>query len=126
MDDRILLRGIRVGARHGVSDEERTREQQFEIDLECSTDAGAAARTDDLSATIDYARLRAAAVSAITGSSYRLLETVAERVAQAILAELRPRWVRVRITKLAPEGLGIPASVEIVRGEVAAPRSAPR
>jgi 7,8-dihydroneopterin aldolase/epimerase/oxygenase len=125
VDDRILLRGIRVRARHGVSEEERSREQEFEIDLECSTDADAAARTDELAATIDYARLRAVAIAAITGGSYRLLETVAERIAHAILAELRPRWVRVRVTKLMPEGVGTPASVEILRGEVVARRSAP-
>lgn len=46
----------------------------------------------------------------------------------AILEELHPGWVRVRVTKLRPEGLGVPASVEIMRG-LAAPvpafRSAP-
>ncbi len=116
MGDRILLRGIRVHARHGVTDEERSRDQEFEVDLECGVDAAAAARTDELADTIDYSRLRSIAIRAVTEGSYRLLETVAERVAQAVLAELQPRWVRVRITKLAPGGVPEPASVEIERG----------
>lgn len=116
MGDRILLRGIRVRARHGASDAERSREQDFEIDIECGIDAAAAARTDDLADTVDYARLRSIAISTVTGGSYRLLETVAERVAQAVLAELRPPWMRVRVTKIAPGGASEPASVEIERG----------
>jgi dihydroneopterin aldolase len=125
MVDRIILKGIRVSGRHGVSAEERADAQEFEIDLACSTDATAAARSNELSATVDYARLSRIAVSVATGGSYRLLETLAERIAQAILSELRPSWLRVRVTKLAPEGVGGPASVEIERGSWAIASSAP-
>lgn len=125
MVDRIVLSGIRVTARHGVSEEERSRPQEFELELSCSTDARAAARADDLGSTIDYVRLREVAVAAAQAGPYRLLETLAERVAGAILAELRPRWVRVRVTKLRPEGVGVPASVEVERGEGAAATGAP-
>jgi dihydroneopterin aldolase len=114
--DRIVLRGIRVAARHGVTDAERSQAQDFEFDVSCSTDARAAARADDLTATIDYVRLRDLVVATATASSYRLLETLAERTAQAILEQLGPRWVRVRVTKLRPDSLGIPASIEIERG----------
>ncbi|MGH2377696.1 MAG: dihydroneopterin aldolase [Candidatus Limnocylindria bacterium] len=113
--DRIVLSGIRVTARHGVSDEERARAQEFEIDVSCSTDARAAARADDLAATIDYVRLRDLVVTVATRNSYRLLETLADRIAVAILDELHPAWVRVRVTKLRPAGLGLPASVEVER-----------
>lgn len=129
MVDRIVLSGIRVQGRHGVSDEERSRPQDFELDLTCSTDARAAARDDVIGTTIDYVRLRDVAVAVAAGSSYRLIETLAERIASAILDELHPRWVRVRVTKLRPEGVGVPASVEIERGAApsaaAALRSAP-
>ena len=127
MVDRIVLSGIRVQARHGVSDEERSHPQEFEMELSCSTDARAAARDDEITRTVDYVHLRDVAVAVATGSSFRLLETLAERIASAILDELHPSWVRVRVTKLRPEGVGVPASVEIERGDAApgAFRSAP-
>jgi dihydroneopterin aldolase len=114
--DRIILKGIRVTARHGVSDEERARAQEFVIDVTCSTDARAAARTDDLAATVDYVRLRDVVVAAATGSPVRLIETLADRIAQAVLDELHPAWTRVRVTKLRPGRLEVPASVEVDRG----------
>jgi len=122
--DRVVLNGIRVQARHGVSDEERSHAQEFEIDLACSTDARAAATSDDLGATIDYSRLKAIAVEVATSGPYHLLETLAERIARAIIDELGPAWLRVRVTKLRPPGVGVPASVEIERGAGIA-RSAP-
>lgn len=125
MVDRIVLSGIRVTARHGVSDEERARPQEFEIDLSCATDARAAARTDELQATVDYSRLREIAVAVATGGPYHLIETLAERIARAIGDELGPRWMRVRVTKLHPPGVGAAATVEIERGGGAIAPSAP-
>lgn len=117
MVDRIVLSGIRVQARHGVSDEERSSPQEFELELSCSTDARAAARDDEIANTVNYVQLHDIAVAVATGSSFRLLETLADRIASAILDELRPSWVRVRVTKLRPEGLGVPASLEVERGQ---------
>ena len=114
--DRIVLRGIRATGRHGVSDDERATPQDFEVDLSCAVDAREAARTDDLASTIDYRRSKAIVVSEIEDRSYRLIESLAEGIARRILIELRPRWVRLKVTKLRPGSLGIPASVEIERG----------
>lgn len=124
MVDRIVLNGIHVQARHGVSDEERSRAQEFQIDLACSTDACAAVASDDLSVTVDYSRLKEIAVEVASGGPYRLLETMAERIAAAIIDELGTAWLRVRVTKLRPPGVGLPASVEIERG-AGVGRSAP-
>ena len=55
-------------------------------------------------------------MAAASGTSYRLLETVADRIASVVLDELHPKWIRVRVTKLKPAGLGVPASFEVERG----------
>lgn len=124
--DRIVLSGIRALGRHGVADEERRHPQGFEVELACSTDARAAASVDDIGATIDYVRLRDIAVAEVEGPSCRLLETLAERIARRILDDVRPAWVRVRVTKLRPPGMGSPASVEVERWRPGVPlRSAP-
>lgn len=124
MVDRIVLSGIRVQARHGVSDAERSRPQELEIELGCAIDARRAARADEIADTISYVDLRDIAVSVATGSSFRLLETLAERIASQVLDRLHPSWVRVRVTKLRPEGVGVPASIEIERRADAVPASA--
>jgi dihydroneopterin aldolase len=108
--DRIVLSGIRAWGRHGVSEDERVRAQEFEVELACAVDAAEAARVDDMAATVDYRRLRAIAVEEMENSSYRLLETLAEHIASRVLGELGTTWVRVKVTKLR-----IPASVEIER-----------
>lgn len=113
--DRIVLTGIRALGRHGVHDEERRHPQGFEVEIACSTDASAAAAADDIGATIDYVRLRDIAVAEIEGPSCRLVETLAERIARRILDEVGPAWVRARVTKLRPPGMGSPASVEVER-----------
>lgn len=115
VDDRILLSGLRLEGRHGVEADERARPQHFEVAIECSTDARAAAERDALEATLDYRRLRDIAAEVIEGPSRVLVETLADMIASRIVAELAVRWVRVRVTKIAPPGLGAGASVEVER-----------
>lgn len=115
MEDRIVLSGLRIDGRHGATAEERAGPQPFEVRIECPTDASAAARRDDLSATVDYRRLRDIAVEVITGPSRSLVETLADEIAGRVVSECAVRWARVRVTKVAPPGLGASASVEVER-----------
>lgn len=115
MDDRILLTGLRLMGRHGVSADERARPQPFEVAMECGADARAAAERDDIGATLDYRRLREIAAAVIEGPSRALVETLADEIAARIVAECGVPWTRVRVTKLAPPGLDASASVEVER-----------
>ncbi|HEX2699518.1 MAG TPA: dihydroneopterin aldolase [Acidimicrobiales bacterium] len=99
--DVIELRGLRVLARHGCLPEEREREQPFEVDLDVHVDLSVPGRSDDLDDTLDYGAVVAAAVVA-AGPPSKLLEHVAERVAQAVLADSRVTAVTVAIRKLRP------------------------
>ena len=64
--DRITLRGLRVFGYHGVLDTERQDGQEFIVDAVLWLDTRAAATTDDLDLTANYAALadRLAAVVA--------------------------------------------------------------
>ena len=53
--DRISLIGLRVFGRHGVLDHERRDGQEFVVDAVLWLDTRAAAATDDLALTVDYA-----------------------------------------------------------------------
>jgi dihydroneopterin aldolase len=100
--DRIELRGLRLVCAVGVPDVERARPQPVEIDLDVVVAVAGAAAGDDLSGTADYATALDAVAGAVTGSSYRLLESLAEAVAAAVLADPRVEEVTVALRKLQP------------------------
>ena len=84
--DRITLTGLRVRAHHGVFDFEREQGQDFVIDVIAWLDLGAAARGDELAATVHYGELAEAVTHAVASDPVDLIETVAERVARVVLS----------------------------------------
>jgi dihydroneopterin aldolase len=85
--DRISLTGLRVIARHGVHEAERRDGQEFVIDAVLWLDTRPAAAGDDLTRTVDYGAL-ADRLAVLAGDPpVQLIETLAERLAAACLAE---------------------------------------
>jgi len=102
MADRIELRGLRLMGIHGALAEEQGRPQPFEADLDVEVDLAAAARSDDLSDTLDYAALVEAMVRVVGSERYVLLESLAERMAEVVMADEGVRAVTIAIRKLRP------------------------
>ncbi len=100
--DVIQLRGLRALGRHGVLPEERDRAQPFEVDLDVEADLRAAGRSDEVSDTIDYGALAALVGAVLEGERCALLERLAERIAESVLADGRVRSVTVTVRKLRP------------------------
>lgn len=84
--DRIVVTGIRGHGRHGVFDHERRDGQEFAVDVELEVGTTAAAHSDDLADTVDYGQVAIAVHALIVGEPVDLVETLAERVADACLA----------------------------------------
>jgi 7,8-dihydroneopterin aldolase/epimerase/oxygenase len=102
--DRILVRGLRVQATHGVLPAEQERSQPFSIDLELRVDLAASAQSDRLEDTVDYGRVAECAVAVVSaGPPRQLIESLAGRVAAAVL-DVDPRIEDVTVTlrKLQP------------------------
>jgi dihydroneopterin aldolase len=97
--DRIQLQGMSFQGRHGVRAAERERSQEFKVDLEVDCDLNRPGRTDRLEDTIDYTRLRAITREVIEGESVNLLETLAARIADRVLALPQVVGVSVRVAK---------------------------
>lgn len=97
--DRIAVTGVQVFAHHGVLQSERDFGQTFIIDFTVSADLAAAGASDDLTQTLDYAQLTNQAVAAIKTDPVDLIETLAERVAAALLEHPLARAVEVTIHK---------------------------
>jgi len=100
--DRIELRGLRVVGICGVLAEERERAQPLEVDLDVVADLRDAAAGDDLTATIDYGQVCADVERVVTSEQPQLLERLAQRIADAVLAHDRVDEVTVAVRKLRP------------------------
>jgi dihydroneopterin aldolase len=101
-DDRIELRGLVVNGICGALPEERERAQPLEVDLDVVCDLASAGASDDLDDTIDYGALTATIEQIITGGTPYLLERLAARIAEAVLADDRIGSVTVSVRKLRP------------------------
>jgi 7,8-dihydroneopterin aldolase/epimerase/oxygenase len=97
--DRIALHGLRGRGLHGVYPRERTEGQTFIVDAVLSVDTRAAARDDDLGASVDYGVVAQRIVGLIEGEPVNLIETLAERIAEACLAEPAVRGVEITVHK---------------------------
>jgi dihydroneopterin aldolase len=97
--DLIGVTGIRAFGHHGVLPEERRDGQTFVVDVLLGVDTREAARTDDLSRTVDYGTLSAGVHDAVASDPVDLIETLADRVATLCLASGPVHWVRVTIHK---------------------------
>src|SRR5262245_28296201 len=98
--DRIELRGLRALALCGVLPEEHTRAQPLEIDLDVEADLSTPAATDKVEDTIDYSALCAMAERIVTAERFDLLEALAQRLAEAVMADKRVLSVTVAVRKL--------------------------
>lgn len=97
--DRVALRGLRGFGRHGVLPSERDTGQQFVVDVDLGLDTRAAAGSDDLIDTVDYAGLADRVVALVEGEPVNLIETLAERIAEMCLGHEGVDEVRVTVHK---------------------------
>ncbi|HWH09412.1 MAG TPA: dihydroneopterin aldolase [Candidatus Thermoplasmatota archaeon] len=97
--DRVTLRNMRVFTHVGCSAEERRVGQHLEMDLEFHLDLRDV--RDRISASVDYALAHRLVKEAVEGVEANLIETVAERAAEAVKG-LGAQRVVVRVRKSAP------------------------
>jgi dihydroneopterin aldolase len=101
--DLIAIRGLRVLGTIGANPEEQDRAQPFEIDLDLYADLSGPGASDVLADTINYGDVIAVANSVVATEHHQLLERVAQRIAEAVLAvDRRALSVTVTIRKLRP------------------------
>lgn len=97
--DTIFLKDLRVDTVVGIWEWERRIRQTVSIDLNMGFDISAAAASDSIEDTLNY-KLVAKRVQQFVGqSSFKLVETLAERIAGIVLDEFDVEWVEVRVNK---------------------------
>lgn len=105
---------------HGARPEEQERAQPFEVDVEVAADLSAAGASDALADTVDYGAVAAAVELVVAGEHHQLLERLAWRVADEVLAvDARIASVTVGVRKLRP-----PVPVDLASAGVTVTRRA--
>lgn len=99
---RIRLEGIRFRARHGASRAERELPQDFVVNLEVALPASLLPSADQRARVFDYDALASLIVDEGTRASYRLLETIGERLIARVLADTPATEVVVQVKKFGP------------------------
>lgn len=84
---------------HGDRKPERELGQRFEVDAEICYDASEALETDELAKAINYCKVFELVEDVVVNNEYTLLETLAERIATAILKEFDIESIRLRVRK---------------------------
>jgi dihydroneopterin aldolase len=112
---RLILSGLTAFGYHGHNPAERKLGQVFTADIEVTLDTRKAAASDHLQDTISYPLLEKTARQILEGKPANLLETVAERIATAILKHPEVSQVTVRVSKRPPLPNLSAFSVEITR-----------
>ncbi len=97
--DIIFLHDLRVETVIGVWDWERKIRQTVAIDLDMSADIRKVAGSDSVDDTLNYKLVAKRVQQFVADSSFQLVETLAEKIAEIILGEFDVAWVRVKVNK---------------------------
>ena len=97
--DRIFLHGLSAECIIGFIDWERRVKQTVVLDLELPVDCRHAALTDEVADPLDYKKVAKRVLALVEASEFKLVETLAHRVALVILEEFPVEWVRVALNK---------------------------
>jgi dihydroneopterin aldolase len=98
-DDRIFLHGLTAECIIGFIDWERRVRQTVVLDIELPVDCRRAAIRDEVADTLDYKKVAKRVLAFIEASEFKLVETLAHRVALLILEEFAVAWVRIALNK---------------------------
>jgi dihydroneopterin aldolase len=97
--DIIFLRGLAVECIIGFIDWERIVKQTVVIDLELPVDCRNASIRDEVEDTLDYKKVAKRVIAFVEASEFKLVETLAHRLALLILEEFDVAWIRLSVNK---------------------------
>jgi len=116
--DKLIINGLEIWARIGVTAAEREVGQWLVATVEVGCDLAPAGVSDDLNDTLSYAEIAQTVHEIGSTTTCHLLEYMAAQMCQAILSHFTgAAWVRLQLVKRPPP-LGIPmvsAGIEIYR-----------
>lgn len=106
----------------GIDSSEQHVPQPVRMNLAIGVPALRACTTDRIEDTVNYAAVRAALLALCASHRVRLLEALAETIAQLLIADFGAHWVRVSLAKPAKfdDVTAVGVQIERRRGELPA------
>ena len=120
--DLIFLRGLEIECIIGFIDWERRVKQTVVIDLELPVDCRTASVRDEVDDTLDYKKVAKRVIAFVEASEFKLVETMAHRLAMTLLEDFGIEWVRLSINKPGAIRGSRDVGVSIERARVDLPR----
>jgi 7,8-dihydroneopterin aldolase/epimerase/oxygenase len=111
----VFVRGLELRASLGVHPHEKAAPQRVVIDVQLAVrdeTAPSGVGEDDLRRTVDYAAVVRAASAIVAEGHTLLVETLAEKIAQAALVD--PRVARARVAVEKPDAFTEVAGVGVI------------
>ena len=100
--EKIIIKGLKLFAYHGVNPEEKIDGQNFILDITAELDVKKAQLSDNVEHTVSYAKIIKTVKAVFTEKSYNLIETAANKVGMAIMQEY-PKLRSVTVLLKKPE-----------------------
>lgn len=97
--DHIFLRGLAIETTIGFFEWERHVKQTVVIDLELPVDCARAAATDSVEDTTDYKAIAKRTIAYVGAAEFKLVETLAHKLAMLLLEEFDLPWIRLSLNK---------------------------
>lgn len=99
---KIIIKGLKVFAYHGVNPEEKVDGQNFVIDIIAELNTEKAYLEDNVEDTVSYAKMIKTAIAVFTEKSYDLIESAAHAVGTEIM-KTYPKLETVTVILKKPE-----------------------
>ena len=115
--DIVFIRRLEADAVIGVHEWERQVRQRLRLDLELGADTARAAATDAIDDALDYNALAERVKALVAESGFRLVESLAEHVADRLRQEFGVPWLRITVHKPGAVAGAESVGVIIERGE---------
>jgi dihydroneopterin aldolase len=124
--DIIFLHGLTVECTIGFIDWERLVKQTVVLDLELPVDCRNASIRDEVEDTLDYKKVAKRVIAFVEASEFKLVETLAHRLALLVLEEFDIAWIRLSVNKPGAIRGSRDVGVSIERTRADLPQSAAR
>ncbi len=96
---RVFVHGLELMASVGIFEVEKRYEQRIIVSIELDVDDDYDGHSDRLDRVLDYGRIVDSVRAIIAARHFHLIETLAERIAEACLADARVVLARIQIEK---------------------------
>ncbi len=97
--DKVFIEALEIETLIGIYDWERKIRQPLQFDIEMAFDNRVPAASDDIVDTLDYKAVSKRLIAFVSASEFGLVETLAERCAELILAEFPVHKLRLKLSK---------------------------